>query len=195
MKRARATPASVRTSPGLSPTPPQKRFPLHGAAASGPPQGSGSPFFDYENAHATGTERALTFLPDRDEQEWEVLLSYTELRRFSTAELVIKRGDRERALYLLTAGTLQVRTDERSATFKTIEAPSVVGEVAFLDGGPRSVDLVAATAGELRRLSMDGFEALSARHPELGRAILFDLGRIIASRLRWITDVAATGNG
>jgi hypothetical protein len=50
---------------------------------------------------------------------------------------------------------------------------------------------VAATAGELRRLSLDGFEALSARHPELGRAILFDLGRIVATRLRWLTDYVA----
>jgi CRP-like cAMP-binding protein len=67
----------------------------------------------------------------------------------------------------------------------------VVGEVAFLDGAPRSAELVAETEGELRRLSLESFESLAARHPELGRAILFDLGRITATRLRWLTDRVA----
>jgi CRP/FNR family transcriptional regulator, cyclic AMP receptor protein len=148
-------------------------------------------FFDYDASGEIRREQALTFLPDRDEQDWKVLLGFAQPRRFSPGEVVIERGDTDRALYLLMAGTLEVRADERTPVFKTIDAPSVVGEVAFLDGSPRSAELVAATAGELRRLSLDGFEALSARHPELGRAILFDLGRIIATRLRWITDRVA----
>ncbi len=38
--------------------------------------------------------------------------------------------------------------------------------------------------GEMLRLSFDGFEALAARDPALGRDILLDLGRILAARLR-----------
>jgi CRP-like cAMP-binding protein len=148
-------------------------------------------FFDYDASGETRREDALTFLPDRDQQDWEVLLGFTQARQFSPGETLIERGDTDRALYLLMAGTLEVRANERTPVFKTIDAPSVVGEVAFLDGSPRSAELVAATSGELRRLSLDGFEALSARHPELGRAILFDLGRITATRLRWITDRVA----
>ena len=131
------------------------------------------------------------FLADRDEHDWEVLLGYTQLRRFTVGETVIRRGERERALYLLMTGTLHFQADERREVFRVIEAPSVVGEVAFLDGGGRLVDLVGASAGELRRLSLDAFEALSARYPEFGRAILFDLGRIAATRLRWMTERAA----
>ena len=150
--------------------------------------GFASSFFDYDAPDGGGRERSLTFLADRDERDWEVLLGYTQLRRFALGETVMRRGERDRALYLLMTGTLQIRVDERAATLKTIEAPSVVGELAFLDGGGRSVDLVAASAGELRRLSMDAFEALSARYPELGRAILFELGRITSMRLHWMTD-------
>lgn len=153
--------------------------------------GVASSFFDYDAPDGAGRERALTFLPDRDRDDWELMLGYTELRRFSAGEVIVRQGDRERALYLLSAGTLHVRRDEHSAVFKTIEAPSVIGEVAFLDGAGRSVDLVADTDGEVRRLSLEQFEALSARHPELGRAILFDLGRITATRLRWLTDRVA----
>jgi CRP/FNR family transcriptional regulator, cyclic AMP receptor protein len=155
------------------------------------PPGFAPSFFDYDAPGETRREQALTFLPDRDQQDWEILLGFAQSRRFSPGEIVIQRGETDRALYLLMAGTLQVRANERTPVFKTIDAPSVVGEVAFLDGSPRSAELVAGTSGELRRLSWDGFEALSARHPELARAILFDLGRIVATRLRWITDRVA----
>jgi CRP/FNR family cyclic AMP-dependent transcriptional regulator len=153
--------------------------------------GSPSSFFDYDSPGQTSRERVLTFLPDRDERDWEILLGYMEVRRFSPGEVVIRRGDHERAIYLLTTGTLGLRAEARTPVFKTIDAPSVVGEVAFLDGLPRSAELVAETEGELRRLSLDAFESLAARHPELGRAILFDLGRIVATRLRWLTDRVA----
>ncbi|HET9024195.1 MAG TPA: hypothetical protein VFN64_06450, partial [Burkholderiaceae bacterium] len=64
-------------------------------------------------------------------------------------------------------------------------------ELCFVDGGPRSSTLRAVTDGELRRLSYESFEVLAAREPELARAILFDLGRIISQRLRTLTDFVA----
>ena len=148
----------------------------------------GSNFFDYDAPDRGVRERSLTFLADRDERDWEVLVGYTQLRRFERGETVVRRGERDRALYLLITGTLDARADQGGAVFRTIEAPSVVGEIAFLDGGGRTVDLVGASAGELRRLSFDAFEALSARYPELGRAILFELGRITSTRLRWLIE-------
>jgi CRP/FNR family transcriptional regulator, cyclic AMP receptor protein len=75
--------------------------------------------------------------------------------------------------------------------FKEIDAPSVVGEVSFIDGGPRSVSLVSLTECELLRMSIEAFEILSAHHPELGRAILLDLARILAARLRIATSLIA----
>ena len=68
---------------------------------------------------------------------------------------------------------------------------SVTGEMAFLDGRPRAATIRALTDGDLLRLSFEAFEALSARHPELGRAILLDLGRILAARLRQANEVIA----
>jgi CRP-like cAMP-binding protein len=75
--------------------------------------------------------------------------------------------------------------------FKTIEAPTVLGELCFVAGGPRSTNITALTEGEMRRLSYESFEVLAAREPELGRAILLDLARILAQRLRTATDFIA----
>ena len=38
------------------------------------------------------------------------------------------------------------------------------------------------------RLSFEGFEALAARNPALGRDILLDLGRILSARLHALGD-------
>ena len=103
---------------------------------------------------------------------------------------MIRAGDQDRALSLLSEGSLAVAS---GAAFRTIDAPSVVGEVAFLDGGKRSLTLVATTTGELRRLSLDSFEALAGRHPGLARAMLFDLGKIVSLRLRFLTELIEDG--
>jgi CRP/FNR family transcriptional regulator, cyclic AMP receptor protein len=147
-----------------------------------------SSYFDYPTEEPA--EGDLTFLAGRGDEDWETVLAHTETRRFSAGEEVIRAGDDDRALYLLTAGSLAVAS---GAAFRTIDAPSVVGEVAFLDGGKRSLTLVATTEGELRRLSLDAFEALAGRHPELARAMLFDLGRIVSLRLRFLTELIEDG--
>jgi CRP/FNR family transcriptional regulator, cyclic AMP receptor protein len=152
-------------------------------------------FFNYDSVvHESGSE--FEFLAGRPQSDWDKILDNAETRRFSAGELLISAGETDRALYLLTEGTIGVRlpgADER--TFKSIDAPSVLGEVAFLDGGPRSATLYGITDGELLRLRMESFEVLSARDPELGRAILFDLAKIVTARLRLASDVIARAGG
>jgi CRP/FNR family transcriptional regulator, cyclic AMP receptor protein len=148
-------------------------------------------FFAYptEDTAAAGE---LTFLDHHFEEDWSTLLGYTEARRFSAGDTVIRAGEDDRALYLVTAGSLEVAG---SGVFRPIEAPAVIGEVAFLDGGPRSVTLVATTDVEVRRLSLAAFETLAGRHPALAREILFNLGKIVSRRLRHLTQVIEDGVG
>ena len=108
--------------------------------------------FDYPTEEPA--ESSLTFLADRGEEDWAIVLAHTETRRFSTGDEVIRAGDDDRALYLLTSGRLAVAS---GAAFRTIDAPSVVGEVAFLDGGRRSLTLVATTARGGRLAEPHGF--------------------------------------
>jgi CRP/FNR family transcriptional regulator, cyclic AMP receptor protein len=153
-----------------------------------------STFFDYPTVQVKETADQLSFLHDRSERDWEKLLAHTDSRPFRRGDEVIRAGDLDRSLYLVTAGTLEMllpQRDGRAKGFKTIEAPTVIGELCFVDGGPRSSTLRALTDGELRRLSYDSFEVLAAREPELARAVLFDIGRILSQRLRMATDFIA----
>jgi CRP/FNR family transcriptional regulator, cyclic AMP receptor protein len=133
-------------------------------------------------------------LPDRSKEDWERLLGHSEMLRFGPGDLVIRAGEEDRALYIVAEGTLEiVLYNERGEEHRygTIGARSVTGEMAFLDGRPRAATIRALTDGELLRISFESYEALAARHPELGRAILLDLGRILAARLRQANEVIA----
>ena len=60
----------------------------------------------------------------------------------------------------------------------------MIGELSFFDGGVRSASVRAMTEAVLAELSPAEFDALAVANPVLARRLLFDLGRILARRLR-----------
>jgi CRP-like cAMP-binding protein len=111
-------------------------------------------------------------------REWDALLAATETLRHRPGEVVLPAGTHDRALYLLLDGRVA------AADGSVHVAPAVLGVGAFLDGLPRAVTITATTDAELARLSWDAYEALAARDPMLGRALLLDLACELAARMR-----------
>jgi CRP/FNR family cyclic AMP-dependent transcriptional regulator len=149
-------------------------------------------FFAYPGADEAQGE--AVFLPERSEDDWSRLLGHTETLRFGAGDLVIRAGEEDRALYIVAEGTLEVLFPDGRGELRrhrTVEPRSVIGEVAFLDARPRSATIRALTDGVLVRLTFDTYEVLAARYPELGRAILLGLGRIVAGRLRRADEALA----
>ncbi len=149
-----------------------------------------SSFFEYP----TGDETPPTeegFLTDLTAEDLAILLDHVEVRRVRADEVVMRLGERDPCLYIVTTGMLEARAPRRRGhrRIATFPAGSVVGELTFLDGQRRSADVVALTDGEVLRLSRMAFDSLSATHPSLGRTILLDLARVLAGRLR---DASAT---
>jgi CRP/FNR family transcriptional regulator, cyclic AMP receptor protein len=148
-------------------------------------------FFDYP----TGGERVGSeeeeqqyFLADRPEDDWALLLDHTRRRRFRAGEAVIEPDDAERAFYLVIEGTLEAVRQEgrrsRPRSLRTFASGTLIGELSFFDGRPLGVLVRAVTDGEVVRLGVEELDALARLRPDLVRAILFDLGRIVAVRLR-----------
>jgi CRP/FNR family transcriptional regulator, cyclic AMP receptor protein len=141
-----------------------------------------SSFFIYPTLAAEQPAPEAGLLAARSEEDWDALLSYAETRRLRPGDWLIREGEHDRALYVLSDGRLEALVGGRVS--RVIEAPATVGELAFLDGRPRAAGLRALTHGEAQRLSYEAFEALAAREPRLARDLLLDLGRIVATRLR-----------
>jgi CRP/FNR family transcriptional regulator, cyclic AMP receptor protein len=137
----------------------------------------------------------LLFMPSATGADWATVFSHAEVLNVPAGLAVMQAGEEDRALYLITEGTLGVRLPRGESAFKSIEAPAVVGELAFFDGRPRSATLEALTDVECARLDPAAFERLTAAAPELAHAMLLDLARILALRLRMASAVIAEQDG
>jgi len=149
-------------------------------------------FFDYPGTEvaATAEQAPEVFLPEASDSDWSVLLRHCRRRRFDAGEAVITAGATSRSLYLVVDGSLEVRLQGpgrlagRSRPVIIVGAGSVLGEMSFFDSGQRSALVRATTPVELAELRLDDFDALADEDPRLALQILFDLGRILAQRLR-----------
>lgn len=146
-----------------------------------------------EEAHEDAAE--ILFLPDASASDWATIFSHAEVREVPAGLALVQAGETDRALYLLIEGTLAVRMPREETAFKSIDAPSVVGELAFFDGAPRSATLDALTDVQVVRIDMDSFRRLADAEPALAEAMLMDLARILSLRLRMASDVIASLRG
>ena len=146
-----------------------------------------------EEAHEDSED--LLFLPEATATDWAKIFSFAEVLQVSAGLALVQAGEDDRALYLLTEGTLGVRMPRAETAFKSIDAPSVVGELAFFDGSPRSATLDALTDVQVVRIDMDCFHRLSEAEPQLAQSMLLDLARILALRLRMASDVISSLRG
>ncbi len=103
-------------------------------------------------------------------------------RRLSRGTAIFRQGDPAREFCLLTSGRLEVTVqggDPESPPVGVIEAPSWFGELAIVTRQPRTATLTALSDSEVWTLSRRRFEAVFARHPELGRNLLRTLSERI----------------
>lgn len=152
-------------------------------------------FFDYPGEPPALLGEAEYFLSDASDKEWATLLAHTRHRWFSPGDAVISERGRDRSLYLILDGRLEVLVERGRRGHRQVAslgAGSVIGELAFFDGGARSALVRAVTAAELAELSPADFEALAAADPVLARRLLFELGRFLAKRLRASQQAALT---
>jgi CRP/FNR family transcriptional regulator, cyclic AMP receptor protein len=144
-------------------------------------------FFDYPNESPASSGNEGVLLADASDEEWATLLAHTRNRRFSPGDAIVTAGASDQSLYLVLEGQLDVLAERGRRGYRrlaSVGAGSVIGELSFFDGGGRSALVRAVTPAVLAEMSRSEFDALAAASPDLARRLLFDLGRILAQRLR-----------
>jgi CRP-like cAMP-binding protein len=130
-------------------------------------------------------------LPSWRIDDWRKLLTGTSVKCVGTGELVIQREMRERALYLVAAGTLEVGVTTFDgisiAQLARIGPVSVIGEQSFFDDEPRSANVWAVTNATLLRWDFAAYEQFAAKEPHLAREVIFAVARVLSTRLRMTT--------
>ena len=97
-------------------------------------------------------------------------------------QLLFSEGENSRAMYLLKTGMIRIfkKKGESSIEIDTIHAGQVLGELAFLDGNPRSASGEALTNCELAEISGPTFQAVISKMPDWLKILL----KTIVGRLR-----------
>ena len=107
--------------------------------------------------------------------------------RFSRGELVFSRGDPGDRLYLVSEGQVRLAigaSDGRELSFQIVGPGDLFGEIALLDGGPRSAEAVALIPTLAFSLARADFFALLSSRPEAAPAII----SYLCMRIREISD-------
>ncbi|MBY0470025.1 cyclic nucleotide-binding domain-containing protein [bacterium] len=102
--------------------------------------------------------------------------------KLKKGELLFKEGDNSRAMYLLKKGMIRIFKNRGDSFIEidTIHSGQILGELAFLDGNPRSASGEALTDCELVEISGPTFLAVLGSLPDWLKALL----KTIVGRLR-----------
>jgi signal-transduction protein with cAMP-binding, CBS, and nucleotidyltransferase domain len=93
-----------------------------------------------------------------------------ELVTKSPGETVVRKGDPGDALFVMVAGTVAVLLGGQRA--HELGRGAAFGEMALLDGEPRSATIEAVTDAELLRIPREEFDALIDESPALARGVI-----------------------
>jgi len=96
------------------------------------------------------------------------------LRHFRRNEVVFHQGDPGDALHVITAGAVKIvlpSPEGEEAIIATLRPGDFFGELALLDGQPRSATATAVEPTETLTLPRDVFRELVDHHPELRDAL------------------------
>ncbi|MDX2224237.1 MAG: SulP family inorganic anion transporter [Rhodospirillaceae bacterium] len=148
----------------------------------------------YAEAGAGGGELALADLCLAEglwPEDVEVLTHYLRRAEFKAGEVLFREGEVGTKLFLLARGTLTIRLlrpDGGSVRLSTLIPGVMFGEMALLEGQPRSADAVATTDIVVFEMDAAAFSRVLTDHPKLAARMMANMAREIAARLRVTSD-------
>jgi CRP/FNR family transcriptional regulator, cyclic AMP receptor protein len=111
--------------------------------------------------------------------------------RFSKGEMLFARGDPGTQLYVVAKGQVRLaiaNSDGREFSFQIAGAGALFGEIAVLDGWPRSAEAMALTETIVYTLERGDFHRLRATNPAISEAAI----AFLCQRLRDVSDKLET---
>jgi CRP-like cAMP-binding protein len=144
-----------------------------------------------EEIHESGCEQTVSHSLSLFQ---ELLDSHTEFQKSDLEKIVLKdgellfqRGDRGDALFIIEAGHIQIVTFDQNGTeliLNTMSPGEIVGELALLDGKPRSATARAVGDCSLYRLKQESFIKLIYHSSHLDEYLI----RLLSARVRYSTE-------
>jgi CRP/FNR family transcriptional regulator, cyclic AMP receptor protein len=117
----------------------------------------------------------------------ERLSSYATTRAVRRGDDIFAKGDPGNSLYAVCAGTVKISVpsaDGKDAVFNLVGEGEIFGEIALLDGRPRTADATAMTDCELMMIERRDFLDLVRSQPEIALRLM----EVLCARLRHTSE-------
>lgn len=138
------------------------------------------------------TLRNVPFLAVLPDAELARLAGHARPRRYRAGAVVFHREDHGATLYIIHGGRVKLvlaSPEGREVTVGILGPGDFFGELALLDGGPRSASVVALDAVETLTLDRAPFIATLEQHPEVAGSLLAVLGDRLRRTDELIQDI------
>lgn len=127
-----------------------------------------------------------------DEFSWDNIRKICQYIRPVMAKkgaVIFKEGEKEESLGIIVKGSIDVlkKGDHDTRKVTTLKSSQTFGEMALLDGEPRSATGVAAEDSIIFFISKNSLLDIAEDHPKLGFQILWKLSKMISQHLRRTT--------
>jgi CRP-like cAMP-binding protein len=123
--------------------------------------------------------------------EIEKLAEYLQSRSVKQREVIFKEGDRDGTLFIIAEGKVGISkagAHHKDLPIATIGVGHTLGEMALIDGQPRSAGAVAVEDLILLAITRAELDRLVAEHPKLAVKLVWKLARLLSQRLRQTTS-------
>ncbi len=113
-----------------------------------------------------------------DPTYFELFTRNSDVLPFLAGNTIFEQGDEADCFYVVRRGAVRIHEGDRE--LETVAAGGIFGEMALVDGSPRSATATAATNCELVPVDEQCFHALIRQAPYFAQSVM----RVLAARLR-----------
>ena len=124
---------------------------------------------------------------DLESEAFDQLCRYAKHTTLKRGATLFSKGDPGNSLCAVISGTVKMSIsspDGRSAIFNLIGPGEIFGEIAVLDGQPRTADATANTNCEIFVIDRREFLPFVRSHPALAMKFI----ELLCAKLRWTSD-------
>jgi CRP/FNR family cyclic AMP-dependent transcriptional regulator len=106
----------------------------------------------------------------------------TETKTLAAGEFLFRKGDPAQDMYVVKSGELQI--GDGNAIFETVTPGGIIGEMALVDGAPRSASIKALQPCEVIAIDQKRFLFMIQQTPFFAIRVM----RVISQRLRTMNE-------
>ena len=110
--------------------------------------------------------------------KFDMFRNQTDFQTFPSGETIFRQGDPRTFMFVVNEGAVEIRLGDK--TVEVVEPGGIFGEMAMIDGEPRTATAIARTDCKLIPIDQKRFQFLVQQTPYFAIEVM----RVLAERLR-----------